>query len=231
MIGARVKASPEWKQFDTAVLGVSLHSSNFEPGAVKAMLTLIEQQYESLTIDLTDTLNRHTYHAEQGLPIHEAHRLARRNGDLWLADNIAMIENLRIPVQIRRWDHWLNDTRFIDYKDRFEDAFTKQDTFRQAVIEDINAYAQRRFSKSASELPWPLFQGCKQYLLEEMACHSILYEDKACATLYPGNQQSCYKMARAGLVQDVPKGLENSYFVRLVLHGVESKPTPIRLAA
>lgn len=231
MIGARVKASPEWKQYDHAVLGVSLHSSNFDPNAVQAMLSLIQEQYASLTIDLTDTINRHTYHAEQGMPVHEAHKQARRHGDHWLAQNMDFIRTLRIPCEVIRWDTWLDDPRFADFKAQFEDAFVRQDLFRQAVIEDINAYAQRRFGKSASELPWSVFQGCKYYLLEELACHSLMYEDTRSATLYPGNQQNCYRLVRAGLVYDVPQGLQNSYFVRVVLHGLENKAANIPLAA
>ncbi len=224
MIGARVKASPEWQKFNNAGLGVSLNSPNFEPGAMKAMLSLIEQQYDHLTIDLTDTLNRHTYQAERNLSPSEAYLDSKKHGDVWLERNIKQIQQLHIPYKIVRWDHWLKDPRFTDYKNRFEIAFRDQEHFRQAVVEDINAYILRRFGKLTSELPWRVFQAGKAYLLEEMACHSIMYEQGVCATLYPGKQQKCYELVRNGLVANVPTGLSNSYFVRLVLHGM-TQPT------
>lgn len=226
MIGVRVQSSPHWKDFNRATLGVSLHSPNFENGALDAILDWANLNYRELVIDLTDTINRHPYQAEKNLSVAEACLQARQAGDKWLRVHQAAIDRLTIPHTVIRWDRWLNDDRFELYGSQFEDAYQGNTVFRAAVDRDIETYCQRRFGKTMSEIDPRLVDGSRRYILEEITCHSMMYEDRPAATLYPGKELECYKLVRSGACPELPNGLAQGTFVRLVLHGMTPKALP-----
>jgi hypothetical protein len=58
-------------------------------------------------------------------------------------------------------------------------------------------------------------QASRAYLLEEIAVHSIMYQDLQAYTFYPGKQQESYKLLRSPQSPSIYKGLQNSSYVQV----------------
>jgi tRNA-dependent cyclodipeptide synthase len=212
------KGTPDWNKFDHCILAISLESPNHFGEALKSIIDFINNSnYKFCTVDLSDVLYRHTYMIN-GENEQSAYTHALQAGDIWLAKEMSTLQKIKIPYVIKRWKEWLNHPSYPTYRSQFEKAFQNYLPFRQAIMKDVEGFfIRRRRSRPVLETPENI-RRCAAYLLEELTCHSVMHDVlPRSANLYPGRELSCYKLVRAGLVPDVPTGLQNSYFVRLNL--------------
>ena len=224
MLKVMPKSASNWKAYDTAVVGVSLGSRNHTGPAFAGLMDWVGRHFDSCIIDLSDSLHRHNLVA-QGRSMGEAHRLTLAQGDQWLRDHNLLIESMPVPASLIRWDHWLSHPDFNAHLDAFRKAAETQPEFRDALLQDIHEFNQRRDIDPASVSPLQR-QHSLNYLLEELAAHSLLYAQTPCAVVYPGKDHESFKLVRQGKVCNVPDGHGNTCFTRMVLYsfGVDSKP-------
>lgn len=221
MMKARAKGSPDWNLYKSCSIGISLKSPNHTGEALEAIVDWMNGKFEYCTIDLTDSLERINIAAQKGITEDEARREANALGDAWMRENSHILSNLRMPMSLLRWDHWHSESRKPELeklKILFKHAVDNNPKFSEAVNEDVNHFYERRFGLNAHQINQEQRELSQRYLIEEMAGHSLLYSDYRCATIYPGRQQESFKMLRESAVPNVPKGLENSYYTRLVVY-------------
>lgn len=221
MMKARAKGSPDWNFYKSCSIGISLKSPNHTGEALEAIVDWMNGKFEYCTIDLTDSLERVNIAAEKNITEDEAHREANALGDAWMRENSHILSNLRMPMSLLRWDHWHSESRkpeLEQLKILFKHAVDNNPEFADAVNADINHFYERRFDLAPNQITKEQRDRSQRYLIEEMAGHSLLYRDYRCATIYPGRQQESFKMLRESAVPNVPHGLENSYYTRLVIY-------------
>ena len=240
-----VKGPQVWKTYSNFCLGISLGSQNHDGEALQSIVAWLNANqhkpdpknpdqgagFRQGIIDFSDTLHRYNYMIE-GLKIGLSHSDAimqtMQASDIWLAKNRATLDKITIPHTVMHWNRWLMDDRYPEYRDRFQNAYSAGGLFQDTVHEDVRLYLGRRCKADVdlAKVDPRVLKLSVDFLLEEMAAHSILYEDFPCAVVYPGRQQKSFKMVRAGLVADVPTGMQNSHHTRLVLHNMAPMMQP-----
>ena len=227
---AKLKTSPNFNAYDTASIGISLNSRNHVGESLTAIVEWVNAQptIRHCLVDLSDTLHRHNFIAD-GYSPEIAYKKARDLGDQWCTENEHILKKLNMPYKIIRWDDWLSKPEFLKNRIFFERAMTHDSVFRKAMHEDIENFLSRRGRQQSLKETEAIIDGCFHYLIEELAVHSIFFDQHPSISVYPGRQQKSFKMVRQGLIKNVPTGMQKSDYAGLYMH-MESI-TPTRIAA
>ncbi len=160
-------------KYSHCLLPISVGQSAHEGQKFEATLNLINTSFNMCTILLGDLLQRHNLKAALGLNESQAYKESLELGNAWLARNYhAIKKNLKIAHLITRWDSWLNHTNFIEKLSIVRDARLKNKDFNLAFSQTIDAYLDRKESKSLKNVE----KNCLNYLEEECAA-MILWAD------------------------------------------------------
>lgn len=223
-----VRGKKYWNNSLVCVLAISLHNPNNSGEAFKETIDLVNHNkgFTRCLIDLSDTLNRHNYMMIDNITEEEAMKKARYHGDRWLDRHGFLLERLNIPHHVIRWDNWRTKPEFKSTLNKFQKAYDESQPLKAAVHSDVSRFYERR-GKSIGHIKPIELKHSVDYLLEELACHSIMYENLHAANVYPGREQDCYKLVRSGKVPNVPMGLMNSHHTRLVFHGVKEQKSDL----
>lgn len=220
MMKVAPKSLSHWKECKTACVGISMHSENHTGEALHSMLNWVEENFENCVLDLSDLLYRHNY-ISAGYSPEIAFALSQKDGDKWLSEHIGVIQSMSIPTTIIRWQNWLNHPQFSSNLEQFRLAYKTQAPFRDALMDDISKFYKRKNADlSLEDLG---IKNSIEYMLEELSAHSILYTEYPSAVIYPGKQHESFKMVRAGQVESVPKGIENSKYVRMIVYNFANR--------
>lgn len=223
MIYPKEKKAPGWKNYDNCSIGISLQSQNHIGERFEAIVDWVNGKFDYCLVDLSDTLHRYNYMIEDGLLPEQARAKALNEGDKWLQEHQQTLDNLSMPYKLIRWDHWMDHPRLKSYKDIFWHVYETNESFKNAVLEDVSKYYIRRHNMKLEDVSPHNVELSISYLVEELAVHSIFFENYNCASVYPGRQQACFKMIREGLIKNTPTFLQNSYFVPLFLYEIDEK--------
>ncbi len=217
-ISSRPSTKPKTRGF---TLGVSMGSTNHTSDILAGIVDWINQSnFEYGIIDLSDTLSRYGLMLD-GMSENDARAIARKQGDQWLEDNAVLLRDLRTPIKIIRWDEWLNDPRYPAIKKEIQIAINAHPRLRSAIYSDIsNFYARKGHSATPENA-----RLSTQYFVEEISAHTLLHSDHYVATIYPGKQLEAYKLIRSGAIQDIPLGIANSPYIRLIPHDINAWPS------
>lgn len=210
-ISSRPSTKPQAHGFS---LGISMGSANHSGQIFSAIIDWVNEfGFEFGIIDLSDTLNRYSLMLD-GTTENAAAGIARQQGDAWLQNNLSQLRSLQVPFKIIRWDNWLNDPRYPSIVKEIELIVEENLQFRSTVYADIaNFYARKGHACTAYNARLSM-----QYLIEEMAAHTLLHSDHDVTTIYPGKQLETYKLIRSGAVRDFPSGIDRSSYIRLIPH-------------
>jgi tRNA-dependent cyclodipeptide synthase len=229
MIEAHVSnKTNSWKKrvSGTCYLGNSLLSKSHSEEYLESMVNWINEEtnFKNVVVGLSDTLNRFTIQNEQNLSTHEAHLQALKLGDEWIEKNTAILKKLKKPFKFFRWDDWFfrNEDTIDRYKDFYLNLYNHDYILRSALHEDVNKFFNRRYGKSIIEMPMENFNASLEYLIEELAVYSCIFEKMDDVTaIYPANELKMLKAIRRGLVQGIPNTIDDSFFIKLNLQPVD----------
>ena len=220
---AKLKTRPNFSTHDTAAIGISINSRNHEGFALESIIDWVNSQptFNKCVIDLSDTLHRHNFNIDD-YSLDQSHDLAYRCGEKWIEDNQPILQKLRMPFEIIRWDTWLKSNEFIRNKVMIECAITYDRNFRSALNYDVECFASRQYRAGISrDKIDKMLEGSYAYLIEELAVHSIFFDKIQSVSVYPGRQQKSFKLMRKGLVSNVPKGMQKSDYAGLYINHQE----------
>lgn len=225
MAKATPKPKTAFNARSTFVLGISLGSQSHEGDSLAAIVSAINDgSFSKGVIDLSDTLKRYKYMAD-GMDGVSAAKLAKAEGDAWLARNGFLLDRLEVKeLDIRRWDEWLAHPHYAHTRQLFEHIFRSCEVLRDAVDRDIRGFYARAYGESEDIAP-QAYELSRQFFLEELAAHSLLYAEYNAVNVYPGKQLECFKVIRQGLVPDAPQALVSSPYAKLVMHSFEHART------
>lgn len=171
------------------LLTISVGQASHENEHFSAVVDLINNKFSSCTITLHDTLQRHTAALSSSIDAVDLHQALLKQGDLWLERNSKFYEKLTIPMNIMRWDEWLNQPDFEIYKSKVE-GLIKSDkqyaNFFNCAMNDFLARFQKRIDNPYDFDTARAEKLCMDYLIEECAV-LCLWPDTDCQyELYTG---------------------------------------------
>jgi tRNA-dependent cyclodipeptide synthase len=216
-------------------MGVSLHSPNHRGNSLAAMVRWVNEtgKFDEFKVGLSDTLNRHNYVMEEGISYEQAAKKASCIGQEWLDENLSILENLEIPYELVRWDYWLHNYSDVVESNRasFYQAFNNNQSFRESILDDVRKYFNRHHGVDLSNADPDKIGLSIEYLIEELAVYSVIFDTYPSTAIYPGKQLACFELIRNGdVLGDIPLTIKESKFIRLALHGAEPAwhrdPTP-----
>lgn len=225
----------KWRQAvrsENGFIGISLDSPNFTGKRLETLIDWINDNtcFTNIKISLSDTLNRHNYMLPYNLSEAAAHAKSVLAGDQWLKDNKRALNALEVPFDIIRWDYWLykHNAEVEKNKEIFSELYAKNDSeINLAINKDLNGFFTRKHNKTIDQLPHETVQKSLNYIIEELAVYSIIFNQYPSTKIYPGNDLNCFTAIRESQIPDIPPGIPNSEFVGLKIwsDSKEGKPT------
>lgn len=229
----KLKTRPDFHKFSRAALGVSLNSRNHEGTSLTQMVHWINDQntFNECVIDLSDVLHRHNFIAD-GMNPDQAFEYAYNLGTQWLDNNMHILKNLRMPFSVIRWNHWLKKSAILQNKILFQRALTSNKLFRDAMAQDIEYFLNRRGRQNIPTAKTDHYiDCCYNYLIEELAVHSVFFDAYPAISVYPGRQQKSFQLVRKGLIANVPTGMQKSQYAGLYMHIPQNNNPEQKIAA
>jgi len=207
----RVKGQ-KWREHEYLCLGISLGKEAHEGANLRAALRWIANTGKPCIIDLSDTLQRHNFVAD-GMSEEEAFRFTRQRGDDWLERNKDSISLLPCSPIIVRWNDLLFLEEFFLVQAEFLKLAQTDQQLKSSIEEDVRSFCDRRANLSSEERA--RFEKCsKDFILEEMAGHTLLSRQYDYAVLYPSCGLKSLKLLREGKIDGAPMGMQRIYKAR-----------------
>lgn len=225
MVRATPKPKTAFNARTTFVLGVSIGSPSHEGGSLAAIVDAINGgTFSKGVIDLSDTLKRYKFMTE-GMSETEAAKLALTGGDAWLGRNQKYLNRLKVErLDVRRWNEWIEHPGYQETRKLFERIYESSSELRNAIDHDIRRYYARSYDAIGKIEP-RAYELSRQFFLEELAAHSLLYTEYQGVNVYPGKQLECFKIVRQGRLPEAPQALISSPYAKMVMHSFDRPVT------
>jgi hypothetical protein len=156
----------------SCVVSISVGSQAHEGEKFRATIKMVNKYFQKCIIVMGDTLQRHTMASNfVDKTADDLRNLSEHLGDEWLGRNFEAIKDeLKIPYEIVRWDHWLNDDKFPGHLEIVKNLYTTNQEFKSSVDETIEEFMKRYKSRNPNLNEQKIIANSLNYLLEECAC-------------------------------------------------------------
>jgi tRNA-dependent cyclodipeptide synthase len=199
-------------------MGISMGNPNTDGDKFRAMVDFVNHQenFDRCLLCVSDTLAAWNQVDSRGVVLPDAIERSRKLGDEWLVRNSKAIADIRMPIEIVRWDRWRLHPDFAESLAETRFHYERSPGFRTSINADINNIAQRRGPMDA-EVAANLQENSLSFLLEEVAGYRLFYREfPACAKMYPGTRLHSF------ISNVAPPELAQEYFMQLHLKRVRS---------
>lgn len=174
-----VNGGEKWSDHAHARLQISINQEKHNGDKFAATMEWASHRFHSQTLIISDTLQRHNY-ITQGFTPEEAMRLAYQDGLNWFEKNRETIEKHN-RVNITFWNDWLNCPTFKAKHFAVKTAYIK-DIALNDLINDTAKHFAKKYDDQAKG-----FQSSLNYILEELAAFSLMYDNDQTIDIYPGH--------------------------------------------
>lgn len=204
-IKARSKGT-HWKEWDSSILRVSVGYHRFEGPEFDALLGWLTKpgRFQRVILLLSDRLAIHNIKSIYSKTTKEATEIALKQGYEWSAQNKSKIDAAKkkfdgelFTINWRDAKHSAEQAAiegvvqrsYATLSERLSNAYDADESFRHFVHADIDRFVTSRRRLIDSDTIFELKQTSVDYIMEELAVHSLLREryDDACH-VYPGSQ-------------------------------------------
>lgn len=175
----------------TCVVPISVGSSAHEGEKFRATLNTVNAHFKKCTIVVSDTLQRHTIaiSRDDNKSADELYDLSKLLGDEWIARNEKVIkEELKIPYEIIRWDHWLESEQFAQNIIRVREAYVSNKQYKLSVDKAIDEFIDRYKKHQIDE--GRISQNSLEYLFEESTCVLQWFDEHYDYMIYPNGKNN-----------------------------------------
>lgn len=176
----------------SCIISLSMGQTTHYGPYLAATLGLVNKSFGACTFLLGDTLQRHTEAIKK--PATNPDSLlgeTEEKGNAWMRENIHLLSKLKIPWNIRRWNHWLEHRRFSELLKRIQHTYTYDQPYKRAIEENIIEYINRL--KKRNELivdEKEAYKHCLNYLQEECAAMCLWIDEKCEFELYANGRST-----------------------------------------
>jgi tRNA-dependent cyclodipeptide synthase len=212
----KVKNGAGWRDHDTARLQISVGQCSHEGGKLAATLNWVFHRFDHAIICVNDTLQRFN-HQLDGLDPEAAFEKAKKDGDDWINHNTPLISALP-SIEIHRWEHWKEQPDYPAVFKSVNQLMKSNAEFRDAITKDIHDRWNRkqRNGQLSDAYGFAEFSSqSEQYLLEETAVFSLMFEQTRAVDVYPGSVLLPCSVFQGREVDGAPPGLGKGAFTRI----------------
>jgi len=213
-----IAALSQQEQTFSIIIGISVGGKHHEGESLKALIDLINKEplYKAVRcmIAVCDSLQRHNYWLDGDMTEEKAHLASIEQGDQWLERNFPILETLKIPFEISRWEAWRTHPKYADAYEQICNLADADAGFKEALSTSVTEYKNRdkKRNNGSGSVQDPLQQERQSqiYFFEECAVipilwpstqyQIILYPQKipsvvryACQKLLPENKQPLFQ--------------------------------------
>ena len=188
-VSVKVKRADGYKDHSTARFHISVGKENHEHPKFKATMAWAMDNFDRIIICVNDTLQRHNFLFEGETP-QSAYEHARRAGDEWVKRNINFGMQQSSRFEVKRWSDWITREEFAVKRDEVLQAIRDNAWMEEAIEKEIESFWKRAKKRGSisGDFDFAKFQiHSREYLLEECAAFSIMFDEDVAADVYPGS--------------------------------------------
>lgn len=169
----------------SAIVSISLGQEVHEGAKFIATLEEVNKVFDSCMIGLGDTLQRYSYasllNSEDSCML-----IAKQDGDRWLTRNLDAIKSiLTIDYKILRWNDWLEDPTYPEYKKKTHELFKNDLEFKE-IVTSLAENFYKKLNNSGYKINYNRsINNSILYLLEECAVACIWCDQNYDFDIYP----------------------------------------------
>jgi tRNA-dependent cyclodipeptide synthase len=166
-----VRAGELKEQFANAkgVILVSVGEPEYEGEKLLALVALVNKHFNSADLVIADSLQRHSLMIQDNLSMDDAHERAKALGAAWIHRNRRVLEQLKKPCEISRWDVWLQKLENVTHRKELYHLYANDIDYKKAMDNSINGYLTRSTRYTNCMTHEQAFMHCVDYLIEECA--------------------------------------------------------------
>lgn len=184
----KVKRADGYKNHSAARFHISVGKDNHEHPKFKATMDWAMSNFDRIIICVNDTLQRHNFLFEGEDP-KTAYQHARGAGDEWIKRNINFGMRQSDRFEVKRWSDWITKEDFAIKRDEVLQALRDNPSMNEQIDAEIKSFWSRVQKREgiSGDFDFSNFQiHSREYLLEECAAFSIMFEEELAADVYPG---------------------------------------------
>ena len=170
------------------VLPISVGQPYHEEEKLSATIELVTNRFQSCTIILCDSLQRHTLQLANHMSTDEAYRQAKMAGLGWLERNKVFFRLFTIPFQIKRWDQYLLHSDYPKQREKVEQFYRENVSFRESFDFTISQFVSRFLRKHTLYDYAVVFNHCMEYIKEECSIMPLWIKERFHFEVYPGKR-------------------------------------------
>ncbi|MEO9804780.1 MAG: tRNA-dependent cyclodipeptide synthase [Reichenbachiella sp.] len=212
------QSTDHWQDFNTARLQISVGQEYHEGDKFSSLINWCKGRFDKLVICVNDTLQRFNIMFEELLEEELAENRAIGLGREWI-DRVRPIISGIEDVSLVRWNEWKANKEFTKGRLSTEWLYSKNNEFRGAIDSNIEAIWKRRKSVKSELYKDKGFENfqklSRQYLLEETAVFSMMYEKEKAIDIYPGTTLFAATLFKDRNVYEALVGLGKGHFCRI----------------
>ncbi len=210
----KVKTGAAWRKYSTCRLQISVGHDSHDGAKFEATIRWASRRFKEVILCVNDTLQRYNTLAIQECSDESVRSLWRAEGDAWLARNKHLFQLLP-DYKIFRWDHWLNSSDYNVRREQVDMFYLQHEYFRSAIKENITSFWYRNRDRKNYESFEKFSNYSREYLLEETAVFSMMFDQKEAVDIYPGSVLLPATIFRNNPVSGMPQGLDKGVFTRI----------------
>jgi tRNA-dependent cyclodipeptide synthase len=175
-----VKDKGLWRNYSVARLQISVGNPKHEGDKFFALTEWAAGRFDKVILIVSDTLQRHNLAQDREIDIKDAYDVSLLQGQKWLRDNKAAIEN--IPSEkcvMTLWDAWMAHPDFKNTYAEIINIYHTEDSVKYSVLEKAENFWARHDFKGTIDTS-------VDYILEELAAFAIMFKETSAIDIYPG---------------------------------------------
>ncbi len=212
------QSTHQWKDFDVARLPISIGHHTHEEEKLKATFRWCRERFRHVQICVNDTLQRYNLMFQHSISEQEAYDLALSKGDIWINRNKPLF-SLLSSYECVRWDQWRQHPEFLSVMQKIQNLYNMNKEFKEAIDKNALDVWKRRTSVNSSDYcanrMASFLDFSVQYLLEEVAVFSLMFEETRAIDIYPGSGLLATDIFSGRPLPGAPEGMSKRHFCRI----------------
>ncbi len=195
------------------ILTISVGQPNHEDDKFFSTILAVNKQFKSCLVMVCDSLQRHTMKISAPQNITDLHHISNSLGNEWITRNSPAINELIIPYQICRWDHWITHQNFEQKNALIKALYSSDPLFKESVDDTALEFSTRKMSTALVDID-TAFNLSKEYLLEECAVMLLQAEEGYQFEIYPSKRNNAMDYVYQQVISYTNKNLMRAVSIK-----------------
>jgi len=205
-IRASFKCQEDYKKLfnqSQCLLTISVGQATHEGEMFAAMISLINDNFNSCVLLVDDSLQRHTMAINTKMSAEYYYQISIEEGDLWLERHKKYLDRLTIPLKIFRWDKWLFHSKFDVTRNTIINAINSDPAYREAFESSISKFLTKYSERLTNSQHFDLAKARQlslDFVVEECAALCLWQELDCQFEIYPNRHNAAIEETRRRFV-------------------------------